>query len=82
MKFQQIKNIIIDTASIKKTKMEKVLKGAECHKTHKCKECPYHIDDTMLDPRIDPSYDEHVLDYAKKCRDELIKDITEIYIDR
>ena len=62
--------------------MEKVLKGIKCHEKRKCKECPYHIDDTMLDPRIDPNYDAHVLEHVKKCRDNLIKDIVDAYVDK
>lgn len=64
------------------TRMEKAIIGSECHKTLACKKCPYYEDDRMLDPRIDPNYSSNLLEHVKRCRDKLIKDITEIYIDR
>lgn len=72
---------MIKIKEIGTTTMEKALLGAKCHKEGDCKACPYHEVDTMLDPRIDPSYGSHVMDCIKKCRDNLIADLTATYID-
>ena len=50
--------------------------GARCHNAGRCDKCPYYAGrDMMLDPRIDPDYESHILERSKKCRDELIADL-------
>ena len=61
------------------TKEQKARKGARCHNGGNCKKCPYFGgDDIMLDPRIDPDYDAHVMQRLTACRDELIADLAAI----
>ena len=57
-----------------KDKLKAGLKN-HCESMIRCEDdCPYKIHDPMLDPRIDPDYNKHVLEKVKHCRDELIAD--------
>lgn len=60
------------------TTKEKAKKGVQCHKKRACKSCPYYESDIMLDPRIDPDYNANAMRAVKKCRDELIKDLSDV----
>ena len=63
----------------KMTKEQKAKKGARCHNAGHCDKCPYYAGrDIMLDPRIDPDFDAHAMERARKCRDELIADLATI----
>ena len=61
------------------TKEKKARIGARCHNAGRCEKCPYYAGrDIMLDPRIDPDFDAHVMERARKCRDDLIADLAAI----
>lgn len=63
----------------KMTKEAKARIGARCHNAGRCDKCPYYAGrDIMLDPRIAPDFDAHVMERSKKCRDELIADLASI----
>lgn len=58
--------------------IEKVKNGLKAHEKHDCQSCPYAVECAMRDPRIDPDYSTHILEDIRKCRDELITDMTEL----
>lgn len=61
------------------TQKEKVKRGYEAHENHDCRNCPYYDGSCeMRDPRIDPDYSVNVMEDIKKCRDALIKDMTDL----
>ena len=62
--------------------IQKIKAGLKSHHAEgkHCKGCPYDHSDSMLDPRIDPSYGRNVIETVKKCRDELLADCME-YIE-
>ena len=61
------------------TQKEKVKRGYEAHENHDCRNCPYYDGShEMRDPRIDPDYSVNVMEDIKKCRDALIKDMTDL----
>ena len=58
--------------------IEKVKRGIKAHEKHDCRSCPFAIPCAMRDPRIDPDYSTNILEDIRKCRDELITDMTEL----
>ena len=61
------------------TQKEKVKRGYEAHENHDCRNCPYYDGSCIMrDPRIDPDYSVNVMEDIKKCRDALIKDMTDL----
>ena len=62
----------------------KVRLGLACHVSRsgrrRCKSCPYYVDE-QLDPRTDPFYNANVINQVKKCRDDLLADVTKIMME-
>lgn len=63
---------------MKKTQ-EEVKKGIKAHENHDCRNCSYYDGSAeMRNPRIDPDYSKNILEDVRKCRDDLIADMTEL----
>lgn len=62
---------------------EEVKKGIKAHEKEDCRKCPYYDGSAeMRDPRIDPDYSKNILEDVKRCRDDLIADMTKLIAEQ